>query len=351
MVEDQSLSTHVLRILKEANYGVFENLYSELEMCFEILAQNDADDNSPNLLIKIVDNIDTIKKHVFNELKLLGQLTKSIPLIVGVKNRHSLLEDDGIYLRQDIITVNLKTFSTIIRSPKMPLALAFAKQGGLFYNVDGDKLSQLRQEQGLSRKILADRLEITSKAISQYERQGMRTSKDHAKELETILGDSIIKPLDIFKFLKSSAKPFQLNPDLQKRIAKKTQEFANSISEIVEDTGFHIFWPRTSPFDLLIYREKEGETEGAKDGFEYTFVGGAQCEKYIADLKHNAQSKFIHKIPQHDSAIIFDEEIYNDYNKVAKQIKIPTLIPKDLKQLEDPKEFKKLLKRKKRTLN
>ena len=68
-------------------------------------------------------------------------------------------------------------------------------------------------------------------------------------------------------------------------------------------------------------------------------------------MKHDAQTKFIHKIPEHDSAIIFDEEIYSDYNKVAEQIKIPTLIPKDLKQLEDPEKFKKLLKKKKRTLN
>ena len=149
-----------------------------------------------------------------------------------------------------------------------------------------------------------------------------------------------------FKFLKKSIKPFQLNPELQKRIAKKTQEFAQSISEIVEDTGFQIFWPRTSPFDLLIYRENEVE----KDGIEYAFVGGAQCEKYIEDFKHCAQTKFIHEVPQHDSAIIFDEEIYTDYNKkVAEQIKIPSLIPKDLKQLEDPKEFKKFIK-KRRTL-
>jgi predicted transcriptional regulator len=98
---------------------------------------------------------------------------------------------------------------------------------------------------------------------------------------------------------------------------------------------------------LLIYRENEGE----KDGFEYTFVGGAQNEKYITDLKHGAQAKFIHEVSQHDSAIIIDEEIYSEYNKVAEQTKIPTLIPKDLKQLEDPEEFKKLLKRKKRTLN
>jgi predicted transcriptional regulator len=347
MVEDQSLSTHVLRILKEANYGVFENLYSELEMCFEILARNDTDKRSPKLLIKIVDNIDTIKKHVFNELKLLSQLTKSIPLIVGMKNRHSLLEDDGIYLRQDIITVNLHTFSTIIRSPKIPLALAFAKQGGLFYNVDGTKLTQLREKHGISRKILADRLKITSKAISQYERKGMRTSKEHAKKLESILGDSIIEPLDISKFLSNSLKPFQLDPDLQKKIAKKSREFAKSIDEIVQDTGFQTFWTRTTPFDLLIYRENEGE----KDGFEYTFVGGAQNEKYITDLKHDAQAKFIHEVSQHDSAIIIDEEIYSEYNKVAEQTKIPTLIPKDLKQLEDPEEFKKLLKRKKRTLN
>ena len=279
MVEDQSLSSHVLRILKEANYGVFDNLYSDLEMCFEILAQNQdaTDDIFPNLLIKIVENIDTIKKHVFNELKLLSRLTKSIPLIVGIKNRHSLLEDDGIYLRQDIITVNLHTFSTIVRSPKIPLALAFAKQGGLFYNVDSTRLAQLRQNQGISRKVLADRLEITSKAISQYERKGMRTSKDHAEKLETILGESIIEPLDMSKLLKNSLKPFQLDPELQKKIAKKSREFAKSIDEIVEDTGFQTFWTRTSPFDLLIYRENEGD----KDGFEYTFVGGAQCEKYI----------------------------------------------------------------------
>lgn len=329
--------------LKSAGYDVFINAYSGMEMCFEIIARHHSHSEfSPNLLIKIIDNIDSIKPHIVNELKLIGRLMAAIPLLVASRNRHSILEDDSIYNRDELIAINLNTFHKILSSPHIPLALSFAKKGGLFYDVNGEKMTHLRKEVGMSRKDLAEKLEITPKTVSQYELKGMRASKDNTYQMEKILGETIVEPLDFFQFLKKNISSFKLDDSLQKRISAKTHDFMCSINEIVEDAGYRVFWPRTSPFDLFIFQETEDNLEIA----DYTFVGGSQCEKVYSGQKLTAQKEFIKQVP-YESAVVYDEDVLD--TKLAKQMAVPYIIPKELKTLEHPEEFKKLIKKRRTT--
>jgi predicted transcriptional regulator len=337
-IYDQSIA-----YLHNAGYDIFTNRYSGMEMCFEILARHKSHSQlTPNLVIKIVDNIDSIKSHIINEIKLVSQLMAAIPLVLGKRNRHSELEQDSIYLRQDLISINIETFHKIILSPQLPLALAIAKKGGLFYSIDGEKLSELRKAAGFSRKMLAEKLEVSSKAISQYELKGMRASKQNAMHMKQILGDSVIQPLDFFRFLRKNMNEFTLDPRLQKKITSKTKEFMASINEIVEDAGYRIFWPRTSPFDLLIFQEDEDNFKIA----DYTFVGGTQCEAIYKQERQNVQKEFIQNVPQESAFVVEEEEIDK---KMMKTLNVPYIIPKELKTLENPEEFKALIKKRKKT--
>ena len=93
------------RVLQQADYSVYNNISSELEMCFELFARHYTS-NVPSLLIKLVENIDIIKPYFIHELKLLSRFLRALPLIIGIENRHDLLSDDCLFIRKGLISIN-----------------------------------------------------------------------------------------------------------------------------------------------------------------------------------------------------------------------------------------------------
>ncbi|MCF2139362.1 MAG: helix-turn-helix domain-containing protein [Candidatus Lokiarchaeota archaeon] len=333
----ENIVGQTIQILQNYRYQVFE-YQDNFDLCFEILARHHSP-RSPNLLIKIVDNIDSIRNYYLNELKIVSHLIQALPLLIASRNRHSLLEDGSIYLRDGLVSLNFETFSNVIKNPQIPIAIA--KQGGLFYNIDGEKLARLRENRQISRKNLAEKLGVSTKAISQYEKNRMRASSERAKKMEDILGESIILPLDFYLFIKDTLSSIKLNDSLQRRITKKTEEFMKEINEIVADTGFKVYWTRSSPFDLFIYEESDEDLTK----IQYKLVGGTQMEEIESDKNSDLKRQFLPNISIHkvDGAIIFNDEIFNE--KKARKYKVPYLFPKELRELEYPEKFHKKIRK------
>ncbi len=333
------LRDEVRSSLNDAQFQVLEETNPKEDMSFDIIAQyNSRQLGLPNLVIKILQNIDNIKPYFINELKLISHLVAALPVFIAQENRHSALQSDSIYLRRNIFAVNLPTFQKIIRNPKTALALCYAKQGGFFHEVDGEKMMELRQKHGFSRKILAQKMDISAKAISQYERSGMRASIENSKLLQDILGESIIKKFHFFKVLHASVQEINLDPKLQLRIAASRKEFMQTINEIIDRTGYHCFWPKNSPFDLCVYQIDDKNEKIS----EISLVGGTNCELFPTKIDQTKKAEFLKQVPQ-DSAIIYDEDKLDQ--KQARLKEIPYLVPKELKKLENPKEFKKLIQK------
>ncbi|WP_457558362.1 helix-turn-helix domain-containing protein [Candidatus Harpocratesius sp.] len=333
----ENIVGQTIQILQNYQYQVFE-YQDNFDLCFEILARHNSP-RSPNLLIKIVDNIDSIRNYYINELKIVSHLIQALPLLIASRNRHSLLENGSLYLRDGLVSLNFETFSNVIKNPQIPIAIA--KQGGLFYNIDGDKLASLREDKQISRKNLAEKLGVSTKTIAQYEKNKMRASSERAKKIEKILGETIILPLDFYLFLKETLSSIKLNESLQRRITKKTEEFMKEINEIVADTGFKVYWTRSSPFDLFIYEESDENLSK----IQYKLVGGTQMEEIETDKNSDLKRRFIPNISIHkvDGAIIFNEEIFNE--KKARKYRVPYLFPKELRELEYPEKFHKKIRK------
>lgn len=328
----------VVEILQRDNYRVFQTIPCDIDFCFELLADHTLQQN-PTLLIKIIENIDNIKSAFIQELKLLASLLSALPILLASDNRRDPLQDNVIYNRKDLIAINLRTFENIIKYPILPLAIA--KKGGFFYDLDGQKMITLREKINLSRKEIAEHLEVTPKAISQYEKSEMRASADHTKKLEGLLGESIIKPMHFIETVqKFRQEPLRLEKSLEKKITLKAQNFMSLINEIVEDAGFKTFWTRNSPYDLFVYQEDD-ETHEIMD---YTLVGGAYYDKKMDPTHILLEETFIgeHLKEQQPKAMIYNDESVNP--KEIQKEKIPYIRPQELKLLDNPQEFKKLIR-------
>ena len=329
------------RVLQQADYSVYNNVSSELEMCFELFARH-CTPNVPSLLIKLVDNIDIIKPYFMHELKLLSRFLSALPIIIGIENRHDLLKDDCLFIRKGLISINMTTFSRIISNNQLPLAIA--KKGGFFVDLDGEKIIQLRKKKNYTRNDLAEKLKVSAKSIMHYENNEMRTSMEHAQHLEEILGDTIQVPMDTFEYINRSFNDFSINPQLQRKISAKNRELMKTINEIVEDTGYQTYWTRTSPFDLFIYRENDDSTKIE----DYTLIGGTMSEKIYQKPIHDTKVNFLKNTK--DSSGTTGIMICDDENLNIKQIKqerVPYIVIEELKILDDPKKFKKLIKTRK----
>lgn len=337
------LRNQVRNSLNDAHFNVLEETDPKDDLSFDILAKyQDTKTNLPGLVIKLMQNIDNIKPYYFNEINLIAHLISAIPLFIANENRHSLLRTDSIYIRKNIFALNFKTFQKIIQNPTTALALSYAKQGGFFYDVDGKKFKELREKQGYSRKDMAEKMGLSSKTISNYEKNNMRTSIEHSKLFQQILGDKIIKPTRFLDILSSYKLKLKFNEKMQLRMIANRREFMKSVNEIIERTGYDYFWPKSSPFDLFIYKKDE-DTNQIK---EFTLIGGTDCEDFHSKSQKCDQNEFLKCVP-HDSAIIYDEESIDQ--KKLKKKEIPYILPKDLKKLEHPKEFRKLIIKRKIT--
>ncbi|MHA1775976.1 MAG: helix-turn-helix domain-containing protein [Promethearchaeota archaeon] len=333
----EEIVVHTVQVLINSNYHVIE--YPEkLDLCFELIARH-ISGKTPSLVIKIVENIDNIRSYYLNELKIVSHLIHALPLLIGVKNRRNNLIDGIIYLRDNLISVNLPTFTQVIQNPILPMAIA--KKGGFFYNIDGDKIVRLRSDKQITQKELAEQMDLSSKAIGSYEKGRMRASHEHAEKLKNILGESVVLPLDFFDILQDTISSFKLKENLQRRITKKTQEFMKEINEIVSDTGLKVYWTRTSPYDLFIYDEPEEENTP----IDYKLVGGTKIDpnedKAILEFK----SRFFPNISvlQADGVIIVNDELL-DIDQI-KEYRIPYIFPKELRELENPEQFHKKIKK------
>ena len=291
MSSSAEIKQSAIKILSQNQYQVYSAAHPDIEMCFELIAEH-ITRIYPNLVIKIIPNIDNIKPQFFSELKILASIMAAVPMLLGVENRRSNLDDNVIYSRENLIAINIRTFSNVMQNPQLPMAIA--KQGGFFIDVDGEKLQQLRENANISRQALAEKLHLTPKAVSQYEKNEMRASLEHSKLIEEILGDSILAPQDFFKFLSQSISNIELDGKFQRKATAKQRDFMEEITEYVLDAGQKIFWTKNAPFDMFIYQDNEDTHEVVN----FTLVGGTYTEKeYQNTEKYRFQVQFFQHVP------------------------------------------------------
>ncbi|KQC03058.1 MAG: transcriptional regulator [Methanoculleus sp. SDB] len=191
-MSQQKLLQMVISVLIMGEYQVSERCDMR-PRSFDLIARQD----EQPLVIKVVAHIDSVTEEVAQDLSLIARCLKGTPLIVGERARDAELERGAIYLRYGIVAVNVSTLYDFLVEHIPPLV--YASPGGLYVNINGELLRELREQQQMSLGDLAHVLGVSRRTISKYE-SGMGTTLDIAVRIEEIFDTAIVEAIDLLSY-------------------------------------------------------------------------------------------------------------------------------------------------------
>jgi putative transcriptional regulator len=259
--------------------------------CFDIVARK----GTQVLLIKILEDANSINERVIEEMKKMSSYFDASPLIIADKTNLQL-KDNVIYTRFGIYTLNFNTFKNCIEN-----RLPFVKSthAGLTADIIGDKLKEIREKQGLSLNSLAKRLGVSSSMVKKYENCNAEVTINRALRIYDIFGGIVFNKIDIF--------------------SEHKQIFAQQKGELTKkynNLGFEATKTARVPFDIVAKKEKEIIFTQIRD-------------------KPNPQSQSLAGLINADNLVIF---------KKKKPKDIPSMTKEEFLDYEEADELIKFLK-------
>ncbi len=221
--------------------------------CFDLIAKN----KDMTLIIKYIDNIDNFSKEKSEELLNIAHIFNSVPLIIGDRNRNGLLDNNILYNRYQINALNFTTFTSILEKKEYPRV--YSQRGGYFVQIKTKEFKELRQSRNLSLADIAKKLEVTPKAVYEYESSSMKTRLAHFEEMSKIFKFSqqeflrqFSETIDIFVRL------FKTNYETIKGLMGFQQEIDHRLTEL----GFLTYWFNKAPIDMSFEEGVKDEVKG-----------------------------------------------------------------------------------------
>jgi len=299
--------------LSDAGFYV-SDLYLMRPIGFDLVARRD----NSLLIIKVLTNVDAFSDDVAKELRVLSVLLKACPLLIGERSGLGHLEDDVVYDRFGVQTITLETLGNNLLEG-IPLNV-YAAPGGLYVDIDSEKLSKLRKEQKVSLGSFARSVRVSRRTVQMYE-GGMNARVEVASRIEEFLGNNITRSIDIFKPLSSDKKEATTIRGEPERI----REFQNEIFSLLKHVGYTITPMERCPFEAV---------SQSKGRILLTCV-----HKYDKKLLKKAQVvRSISKITEKHAFLITDKEVSKTNIEGT-----PLIVKKELKKIRDPEEILELI--------
>ncbi len=259
--------------------------------CFDILARN----NERILLIKVLEDANSISREYSDEMNKIAAYIKAIPLVVSEK-AGTELDDNVVYTRFDLFTLNFETFVNCVNN-KFP----FVKrtQAGLTASLDGKKLRNAREELGYSLNSLSKKIGVTTKMVVRYENENSEVTINRAMRIYDIFGENVFNKVDLFS-----------------RDEIISEDNFSELSRKYHDLGFQAANTNRVPFDIIAKKEDE---------LILTEVGD----------KLNPSATSLSRLLDADNLVIFNKKKPKD---------IPAVTKKEFLEFEKADELVKFLK-------
>jgi putative transcriptional regulator len=310
-MDRQQLLSAIRDILGRAGFSVSDPYMIHLPG-FDLVARRD----DTLLILKVLTNVDGLSEEVAKELRALAYLLKATPLLIGEKNGVNPLQDDVVYFRFGIQAVTASTLLNHVLE-KAPVD-AYAAPGGLYVNLDKEKIRRLRQEKNISLGTFARHVHVTRRTVRMYE-DGMSARIDIASRIEELFEESVSTPIDLLKPLMVENEQL---PAYQKDHVK---EFQREVFALLQDVGYKIIPMDRCPFEALS-KEKE----------KILLTCVQEYNKKLVDRAHFMSS--IAKITKRHAVVFTDKDIEK------KNVEgTPIIVKKELKKIHDPEDVLALI--------
>ncbi|MFH1511637.1 MAG: helix-turn-helix domain-containing protein, partial [Candidatus Woesearchaeota archaeon] len=131
------------------------------QACFDLVARKD----ERVLLIKILEDANSLTKDSCNEMKKVSSYLNATPIIVAEKAGENLL-DNVVYSRFGTYCVNFNTFKASVQNN---FPFVYSDHSGLSALLQGSKLKDIREKEGFSISSLARRIGVSKRMVLKYE--------------------------------------------------------------------------------------------------------------------------------------------------------------------------------------
>ena len=148
------------------------------------------------VLLKVLANIDAFDGQTGAEMRRLGEYLEATPMVIGLRTRNEDLKPGVVYFRHGVPVLSPDSAMDLFVEEVPPLI--YAAPGGLYVNIDGELLSDVRSDREWSLGRLASELGVSRRTVSKYE-DGMNASVDVAAELEDIFDRPLASPVSVLE--------------------------------------------------------------------------------------------------------------------------------------------------------
>jgi len=259
--------------------------------CFDALARR----NEQILLVKVLEDANSISREYTEEMIAVASYIGASPVIIAEK-AGARLEDNIVYSRFDIYTLNYNTFINCVNS-RYPFIKR--SQAGLTASVVGEKLKEKREELGYSLNSLSKKLGVTSRMVMKYENENSEVTVNRAMKLYDLFGENVFSEINVFSGHKAPESKFKTE------VSKKYVEL-----------GFDATETKKTPFDII-----------ARKGNEIILTE-------VSD-KVNPQMQSLSKLLEADNLVIFNKK---------KPKNVPSMTKKEFMEFEKANELVRFLK-------
>ena len=310
-MDRQQLLSTTRDILGRAGFSVSDPYMIHLPG-FDLVARRD----DTLLIIKVLTNVDGLSEEIAKELRALAFLLKATPLLIGEKNGVNPLQDDVVYFRFGIQAVTMTTLLNHVLD-KEPVD-AYAAPGGLYVNLDKEKIRRLRQEKNISLGTFARHVRVSRRTVRMYE-DGMSARIDIASRIEELFEEPVSTPIDLLRPLMVETEQL---PAYKKDHMK---EFQREVFSLLENVGYKIIPMDRCPFEALS-KEKE----------KILLTCVQEYNKKMSDRAHFMSS--MARITQQHAVVFTNKDIEK------KNVEgTPVILKKELKKIHDPEDVLALI--------
>jgi len=178
--------------------------------------------------------------------------------------------------------------------------------GGLYVNLDHEKITNFRKEQNLSLGEFARSIKVTRRTVQMYE-EGMNATIEVALRIEDVIGTNVTKPIDL---LNKQIKTQQIKTGTVE--SEGFKRFQREIFSILEQVGYKVIPIERAPFEA-VSQDKRKIILTCVDRYDKKLIRKARVVSSISDIteKHAViiPDKDVNKTNIEGTPLIFKKEL------------------------------------------